>query len=248
MPNARGNRFCHFCSRGGHTDSQCFYMTLCHGLYELALMISHRPAARAALSETQTALQRLVTRRQRNRRQRIRRRERQRARVNHPLSLRTQPGSRTRVFRQTQPGRQARDGRGSQVTNTGNHRPVIATASSHSAASSANGRPNTNTAGPSFAADTQATSPMLNQEGPRSPHLESVSSVTVGPVDIDITMSFEEPERRDGPSDASRPSNAAEDIITLDPLDTAEDERGVAIRGSSGDVVERYCGEIFTMI
>ena len=93
-------------------------------------MVSHRPGGRVRFSETQTALQRLVARRQRNQRRRLRRRERERAQVNHPVSIiscycfqhitllitlfqpgrRSQFGPRTRVGRQTHFGRQHQSG------------------------------------------------------------------------------------------------------------------------------------------
>ncbi|GLB18924.1 hypothetical protein AtubIFM61612_008821 [Aspergillus tubingensis] len=94
MPGDRGSRFCRFCSRPGHEDTQCNFLTLCRGLYELSLMVSHRPGTRVNLTETQRALDRIVTRRNRNRRRAIRRRERVRARItdvarrgNHALNI-----------------------------------------------------------------------------------------------------------------------------------------------------------------
>ncbi|PYH72297.1 uncharacterized protein BO88DRAFT_210088 [Aspergillus vadensis CBS 113365] len=35
MPGDRESRFCRFCSRPGHEDTQCNFLTLCRGLYEL---------------------------------------------------------------------------------------------------------------------------------------------------------------------------------------------------------------------
>ncbi|PWY71042.1 hypothetical protein BO94DRAFT_590017 [Aspergillus sclerotioniger CBS 115572] len=261
MPTDRSNRYCHFCSRTGHTDSQCFYMTLCHGLYELALMVSHRPGGRLRFNETQTAIQRLVSRRQRNQRRRMRRNERERAQVNRPTGRRPQLGPQIRVGRRHQSRRpyqssrlhQAR--RGVQVRNAGGYRPVRTVILPNRPAPSTNGQPNPGTAVPSSTGNNQATPPTQqllstqNQEGPRSPHHGSVSSTTIGPVDTDISMTLDEPERPDDQRDASGLSNPDDDLLTFDPLDTAEDEaRARAVRGNSVEVVERYCGEIFTMI
>ncbi|RDK44281.1 hypothetical protein M752DRAFT_313095 [Aspergillus phoenicis ATCC 13157] len=81
MPGDRGSRFCRFCFRQGHEDTQCHYLTLCRGLYELSLMVSNRPGSRICLTETRGALDRLANRRIRNRRRNIRRRERARAQM-----------------------------------------------------------------------------------------------------------------------------------------------------------------------
>ncbi|OJI84160.1 hypothetical protein ASPTUDRAFT_43152 [Aspergillus tubingensis CBS 134.48] len=51
-----------------------------------SLMVSHRPGTRVNLTETQRALDRIVTRRNRNRRRAIRRRERVRARITDVVS------------------------------------------------------------------------------------------------------------------------------------------------------------------
>ncbi|BCS03748.1 uncharacterized protein AKAW2_70626S [Aspergillus luchuensis] len=229
MPGDRGSRFCRFCLRPGHEDTQCNFLTLCRGLYELSLMISHQPGTRVNLTETQRALDRIVTRRNRNRRRAIRRRERVRARM-------------TDVAR-----------RGNHALNISRRGPIHAVATTPSVPSSMLRLPAIPaaalTSGPANAQAIPAeemTLPAHHLPSLPAPEAESVSSVPTATSDTDVTMGVEELEISPNAVDASR-SQPADDLIVLDTLVTADD---FVVMNSSqtNEIIENHCTELFTIV
>ncbi|KAI2951417.1 hypothetical protein CBS147323_10560 [Aspergillus niger] len=229
MPGDRGSRFCRSCFRQGHEDTQCHYLTLCRGLYELSLMVSNRPGSRIGLTETRGALDRLANRRIRNRRRNIRRRERARAQM-------------TNVAR-----------RGNHALNISRRGPVHAAATSQRVQSTTVRQPVVPAAAPTsgnaIAQDTpgeQVALPVLHPLRVPVHEPERVSSVATATSDTDVTMGFEEPNIGGMAVDASQPQ-PVDDLISFDTLDTAEDEV-VVISSHTSDIVESHCGEIFTIV
>ncbi|GFN20130.1 COP9 signalosome subunit 1 [Aspergillus tubingensis] len=229
MPGDRGSRFCRFCSRPGHEDTQCNFLTLCRGLYELSLMVSHRPGTRVNLTETQRALDRIVTRRNRNRRRAIRRRERVRARI-------------TDVAR-----------RGNHALNISRRGPVHAAASMRSVPSTMLRLPAIPpaalTSGPANAQvipGEEMTLPAHHLPSLPAPEAESVSPVPTATSDTDVTMGVEELEISTNALEASR-SQSADDLIVLDTLDTADDFVVMNL-SQTNEIIENHCAELFTIV